>query len=369
MVKQNIVLFLGAGASSAFGKPTTAKLKENLKPKDDEIRDSFRNMILSCPSYEDFEHIYYNAITIRDFINSSAGDFFKYISEVQNALHTFRGRDGNRIHFHETIHEWDAVVESLENDVFNNYRWSKDNNENLQVTYDPLFNYLKENSNEITVCTTNYDKAIENYCEQKKYCFVDGFQEIRGVQRWVKGQFYYPPKISGQTYINLYKLHGSLDWKQLRDGDEIIKTNEEGKPVDPKYRGNLLIYPTLDPKPIEGDPFTTIIGEFIQKMSKATLCIVIGFSFRDEYITKLFVEFKSKKKLIIIDSSIKPFCVKLLGLEVPTQTSIVELTNGIQVYNVPGDNTDVIVHNMDKSNISDIVRAIDILFSGQLRYS
>jgi hypothetical protein len=90
MRKKKIILFLGAGASAPFGKPTITQLKERLKPPDAEIRRNFRNLILTCPHYTDFEYIYYNALRIREFLQSSSGEFFKYLSETQNALHTYR---------------------------------------------------------------------------------------------------------------------------------------------------------------------------------------------------------------------------------------------------------------------------------------
>jgi len=319
-------------------------------------------LILTCPQYVDFEYIYFNALKIRDFINSSAGDFLRYISETKNALHTTRDPEGRQIQFHNTMQEWDKVVQSLEDDVFENYRWSSESNEDLQAIYDPLFNYLKEKSTEICVFTTNYDKAIENYCEIKKYCCVDGFQEISGTQRWVYGQFYYPNKIDGQTYVYLYKLHGSLDWKQRNDG-EIIKTNEEGRPVDPSYKRNLLIYPTLDPKPIESDPLTTITTEFIEKMKVADVCIVIGFSFRDKYIADLFFDSKSEKEIIIIGKRAdSAYYVNYLNAKIPNLVSVSGTTLELFHGGHDGD-PNLILHNVDKANIKDIILTIDDLLS------
>jgi hypothetical protein len=357
----NIILFLGAGASTPFGKPTTAQLRDKLRPPDTETRNSFRNLILTCPQYVDFEYIYYNAVKIRDFINSSAGDFLRYISKKQNALHTTRDPGGNQINFHETMQEWDKVVNSLEDNVFENYRWSSESNEDLQAIYDPLFNYLKNKSTEICVCTTNYDKAIESYCEIKKYCCVDGFQEISGKHRWVNGKFYYPNKINGQTYVYLYKLHGSLDWKVRNDG-EIIKTNEEGKPVDPSYKQNLLIYPTLDPKPIESDPLNTIKNEFIKKMKAADVCIVIGFSFRDKHIADLL----SQKGLIIIGKRADDaFYNNYRGTKTPTLVSASSTAIELFSYGHEG-HPHFILHNVDKANIGEIISTIDNMLSADV---
>lgn len=365
MDMKRIVLFLGAGASVPFGKPTTAQLKDTLRPPDSEIRNNFRNLILTCTPYIDFEHVYYNALKIRDFLQSSSGLFFKYVSEVQNALYTYREPGVRHVKFHDTMDEWDSIIRSLEEDVFENYGWNDKSDENLKAIFDPIFEWLKEQSEELVVCSTNYDKALENYCELKKYSCVDGFQEIRGSHRWVKGQFYYPRKTEGETYVYLYKLHGSLDWKENRRG-EVIKTNEEGQSTDRTYKRNLLIYPTIDPKPMDFDPFMTIMKEFKKRMNEADACIVIGFSFRDKHISNTLAQFKSKKnnKLIIIDDkAINVLYKNILGREVPTSLSVMELVNGINSYNITGDNTELILHNIEKNKINDIVLAVKELIS------
>jgi hypothetical protein len=361
---KKIILFLGAGASVPFDKPTTLQLKDKLKPPDSDIRNNFRNLMLTCEPYIDFEHIYYNSLKIREFLHSSSGEFFKYILDVQSPLSIYRDPGSHQLKFHETINEWDDVVRSLEDDVFVNYRWSSNLDGTLVPLCESTFEFLKECSEEIVVCTTNYDKVVENYCEHEGYSCVDGFQEITGTQRWVNGQFYYPDKVNGKTYVYLYKLHGSLDWKERRQ-DEIIKTNEEGRPTDPNYRRNLLIYPTLDPKPLEFDPFTTIINEFKKRVSDADVCVAIGFSFRDEYISKLLVGLTSKlhKRLIIIDEKARYVYYKnILKTEVPSEDSIMILANGVKTY-MSGDNTILILHNIEKNTINDIIWAIKEILS------
>ncbi len=357
-----MVLFLGAGASVPYGKPTTKQLMEKLAPEDSKIRYSFKNSLLRCPEFLDIEYVLTAALQIREFLYKSLGGiYFKYLSETQNALHTTRDPDAGNVRFHLTLPEWNEVVTSLEDDVFNNYRWEGKYDEDLEQIYNPIFDLLKEYSEEIVICTTNYDKAIENYCEIKQYWCVDGFKEKFGAYRWCKGEFYYPQKIEGKTYVYLYKLHGSLDWKENRN-EEIIKTHEEGRPSDPSYKGNLLVYPTLDPKPREAEPFTSIMNEFIKRIDDADIIIVIGFSFRDKAISDLLLT--QSKKLIIIDGGgMLVYYKNILHDELPSNDSVMMLPNGINTYCRIGDSTDLILHNIDKSNIKDIASAINQLMS------
>jgi hypothetical protein len=237
-----------------------------------------------------------------------------------------------------------------------------ESDESLKLLYNPIFELLKEHSEEIIVGTTNYDKAIENFCDFKKYSCIDGFKEIRGAHRWTNGQFYYPERIEGETYVYLYKLHGSLDWKEHRHGD-IVKTNEEARPTDPNYKGNLLIYPTLDPKPRENEPFTTIVNEFKKRISDADLCIVVGFSFRDKYISDLILQLMSTNKLIIIGEKANNGLRNLLGENVHPKAEEKESPYGIKIISIMDNNAGLIPHNISKERIEDIVGTIKELMS------
>ena len=66
-VKKNIILFLGSGASVPYDKPVTKELKKRLLPPENLRRHNFRNAILSCPEYTDFEYIYTGAIDKKIF--------------------------------------------------------------------------------------------------------------------------------------------------------------------------------------------------------------------------------------------------------------------------------------------------------------
>lgn len=44
------------------------------------------------------------------------------------------------------------MVQSLEEDVFENYRGHDESDENLETIFDPIFDLLKEQSEELVVC-------------------------------------------------------------------------------------------------------------------------------------------------------------------------------------------------------------------------
>lgn len=66
-----IILFLGAGASAPFGKPTTLQLKQKLLEKYQyQLEPKFLSSFLLCPTYNDIEHVLQALRDIRQFIDS-----------------------------------------------------------------------------------------------------------------------------------------------------------------------------------------------------------------------------------------------------------------------------------------------------------
>jgi hypothetical protein len=182
----------------------------------------------------------------------------------------------------------------LEDDVFENYAWDYSVDPKLDAVFDSLFGLIKNKSNDIQVFTTNYDRAVEEYCSKReKNCrFIDGFQSDEYSNRRVWGRGYSSPHVEEEkTNVYLYKLHGSLNWKKHKLYG-IEATGEERRSSDPNYVENLLVYPTLSPKGgAEIEPYKTIREEFKRYMEIADACIIIGFSFRDSHINMIFSDF------------------------------------------------------------------------------
>jgi hypothetical protein len=54
----HVLLFLGAGASATFGKPTTAELKTSLVRKyGSQTRLDFVQSLVNCPDFPDIEYV------------------------------------------------------------------------------------------------------------------------------------------------------------------------------------------------------------------------------------------------------------------------------------------------------------------------
>jgi len=107
-----------------------------------------------------------------------------------------------------------------------------------------------------------------------------------------------------QTKINLYKIHGSLDWYSEDDTTHSLADYEIAfNALQPDERKPHLIL-GYDTKLFSVDPFFTLLQKFIEKLGKANLVVIIGYSFFEAYLNNLLIKFlnsSENKKLFIVD--------------------------------------------------------------------
>src|SRR5215216_3817710 len=213
-----IALFLGAGASMPFDKPTTKKLKDELleeykkleveirkeyagksyNPRAEELWDSILlQSILRFKESEDIEQVESEDIEYMEFQDiehvlqalKETYDFFingQYGGKYVQSL--IKGKYADK-YSPDSVQDWSfseyvkaipRLRNRLENKVFDKYRWDSKNpyTKELGQIYNPLFGEIKKYSKDIHVFTTNYDRAIEVYCskpERKCRC-IYGFR-------------------------------------------------------------------------------------------------------------------------------------------------------------------------------------------------
>lgn len=310
-----IGLFLGAGASVPFGMPTTEGLRTKIQKfgnvdSEEEVLQAF----LTNSKYPDIEYVLQAVRDVLKFSKSNGGDFF---SQHGTSSLRFRSRTLDFVQFIDNV----AKVEAeLENFVYENYRWQPTHKSQLEEICDKVVRFLKIHSESIRIFTTNYDRVIEEYCHSSPFRLVDGFERNpthSEISQWT-GNFDIEQRDEIRN-VHLYKLHGSLNWKEHIDNG-IIKTNEESISQDSNFKRNLVIMPTLSPKEEEEvEPFSTIISEFEKNMDELDGIIVIGFSFRDHRINQIFKKFFQRGKALVIlsPSSMENTCQNLLHVDIP----------------------------------------------------
>jgi SIR2-like protein len=150
----------------------------------------------------------------------------------------------------------------------------------LNVDYlKPLVDLVRD-YRPLHIFSTNYDTCIERFCLLNDLKYVDGFNP-----QWDLNQF-------NRTDIDvrLYKLHGSIGWFRSEQGDYVrsdvkiggtrarLNTNQDVVP--------LILYPGKKFEYIE--PMFDMLLEFKRQLDYAKYVFVVGYSFKDDHLSKLF---------------------------------------------------------------------------------
>jgi hypothetical protein len=290
------MLFLGAGASVPFGYPPTKPFVSRLLEQTPEsMREGLLlRAICNAKGVEDAEHIIEILDTIAGLKDSLARTFFENTTLSTPPVGNLR------------YGELEELAVSLRGriirEIFRTYSWKGGSKERFEI-YSRLFNIIREASHNEFLCvfTTNYDRVIEEFCLDEQIPFEDGFvhDPRRRIWEWN------PPEREAKRPLTvyLYKLHGSLNWRRTIDGriEQVRPEEPIGVGGEDSFLENVLIYPGEKVQPTS-QPFRHMYEAFSREIREVTVCIVIGFSFRDQYLNVGFSEFLEREhtKLMVI---------------------------------------------------------------------
>lgn len=193
--------------------------------------------------------------------------------------------------------------------------WLEINSTNFLDPIDDFFSRNTDKRLTLDIFSMNYDMVFETHFAEKKAKPYRGFYsgEWRGFSKAANDE--------ESDIINLYKLHGSLDWMRLIDGTILEKVPVEDGYEDYEDSGgeNRIEH---DPFIIFGqgtkffsvEPFFSMIQDFSRKLKERDYYFVIGYSFFDPYINNLLIQAvkdggQKNKKIIIVNP--------LLGINPP----------------------------------------------------
>lgn len=157
--------------------------------------------------------------------------------------------------------------------------------------------------------TTNYDLCFEQASSQVQCPIVDGFS-FSWPRRFSPRFFGYdfvrrlgdqsdsPDYVEG--VIQLYKLHGSVDW--LAEGNEIVR--------DPLTESPCLVYPAATKyEQSYSQPYLELMSQFIGSLREPnTTLLVIGFGFNDEHLAQPIssaIRSNAGLRIMVVDRSAK----------------------------------------------------------------
>lgn len=156
------------------------------------------------------------------------------------------------------------------------------------------------------IFTTNYDLAIERAAQATRFTLLDGFGPTAGglfdggnfdldvVRRAADGTLQLAPNV-----VQLYKLHGSVDWDETADG--VLRAPAPTTPV--------LIYPSsMKYQQSYRPPYLESMARFQMTLRQPeTTVIVAGFGFNDAHIVgPLLAAVRSNVslRLIVVDPAL-----------------------------------------------------------------
>jgi len=157
----------------------------------------------------------------------------------------------------------------------------------------------KETLNRPKIFTPNYDLAFENGCEKIGVSYNNGFRGVH-MRKFDPDTFQnetYIKQDSGEkgkrisTYLNIYKLHGSISWQYAENINDLYNLKEisdTAKKGDFEF-SSLMIYPIQTKKSYSLDlPYSELFRNFSKCLTESqNTLIVIGYSFLDEHINDI----------------------------------------------------------------------------------
>lgn len=157
-----------------------------------------------------------------------------------------------------------------------------------------LKHMLRSTKDKVNIITTNYDRIAEYACEQARVHHYTGF--AHGYKKFPVDSNY----LTCHRQVNIWKVHGSLDWF-LTPSEEICSFGNISE--IPDNHVPLIVTPGVAKyRSTHKEPYKTVIHESdnILKSSSSYLCI--GYGFNDEHIQEKLVNkcVSEGSKLMII---------------------------------------------------------------------
>jgi len=289
-----VILLLGAGASMPLGKPVMEQFVRGLVEQIEYIENPALLLSLVSARGYDLEKIMEDLETFLalDYISS-----FAFHSEPPYEASRSDAENLRSYIRHSIIREYRNIDANKAVNIY-------------QPLLDEIFSHLDSTNHCLPIFTTNYDLAIESFCDLKysQYDLVDGMQENGREVLWNRQEFDmfrmdHPATNSPESQkvftlfdqiyggldlgsqlpkrnIVLFKLHGSVNWMRMVPGGGIVQSLPMYDLIDSDQFQNAIIYPAGN-KVATSEPYLTAYHYFSRCCENAKIVVAIGYSFRD----------------------------------------------------------------------------------------
>ena len=159
----------------------------------------------------------------------------------------------------------------------------------------------KETLNRPRIFTPNYDLAFENACERIGVSYSNGFRGVH-MRKFDPDTFHNETYVKQDsiekgkriaTYLNIYKLHGSISWQYTENINDLYNLKEiqisDTSSKESFGFDSLMIYPIQTKKSYSLDlPYSELFRNFSKCLTESqNTLVVIGYSFLDQHINDI----------------------------------------------------------------------------------
>ncbi|PKK88256.1 MAG: hypothetical protein CVV64_19650 [Candidatus Wallbacteria bacterium HGW-Wallbacteria-1] len=147
------------------------------------------------------------------------------------------------------------------------------------------------------IITTNYDRVIEYAIDAVQGNVRSGFQGD-----CVKTFGFTSERNNVKRCINLFKVHGSIDWFRHKENFNLVATNfyDQIELAD-SYDAMIVTPGNGKYKETHNDPFRTVMAEADKALRNSPSYLCVGYGFNDEHIQPIIIdENRNKTKPIVI---------------------------------------------------------------------
>lgn len=140
----------------------------------------------------------------------------------------------------------------------------------------------------VDIYSANYDTCIELFCSEYKLDYKDGFDEA------------WNPKVFDDPDIDLrlFKIHGSVTWYRSNRGRylkiPVMTQNSALQLITRERAEGLMLYPAQKFEYVE--PLFELLIEMKLRLAQCTTLFVVGYSFRDDHIRRIFWDVARKNR-------------------------------------------------------------------------
>ena len=277
----NLLVLAGSGTSLTF----------NPDENNNWIAPGMLDLWNECKEINDFDNVkttvQYDTVQIQKNADGSSKDDIELLLSLVDQQLMFEQDEAKR----KTLQ---TFKENTIQTIFDGTNFVQNKAKELEKkwsSYNQFINKLglrKIKQSRLKIFTTNYDMAFEQAASNEGFVVIDGFdfgQPQRFNPMWYEYDIVRRADRQGQngsyleSVVHLYKLHGSCDWRRVKN--EVVKSATDSAVGD-----KVIIYPSSNKyKSSYDSPYLDMISSFTQALKQPnTALICVGYGFNDEHL-------------------------------------------------------------------------------------